>query len=80
MREQTMDFYEIKQRILNLKDIEFNRFPLSERKPRNMVFKFCLEISNSLRSLSFFNQKLKTVPERGFRSGTTYVTGHAYVS
>ena len=26
MKEQTMDLYEIKQRILNLKDIEFNRF------------------------------------------------------
>ena len=31
-----------------------------ERKPRNMVFQFCLEISNSLRLLSFFNSKLKT--------------------
>ena len=31
-----------------------------ERKPQNMVFQFCLEISNSLRLLSFFNSKLKT--------------------
>jgi hypothetical protein len=44
-----------------------------------MVFQFFLEISNFLRLLSFFNsklktqnQKLKTVPERGFRSGTEY--------
>jgi len=44
-----------------------------------MVFEFCLDILNLLKLLSFFNsklktqnQKLKTVPERAFRSGTNY--------
>ncbi len=38
-------------------------YKMPERKPRNMVFKFCLDISNYLKLL-FFNSKTQNRDQR----------------
>ncbi len=40
--------------------LKFIYYLVPEPKTWNTVFQFCLEISSSLRLLSFFNSKLKT--------------------